>query len=173
MVSKLEIADLAELREKYSRPEPPKCRLCGHKMTIGMMGQGRIEWYCNGPEAEWMGMEDGPEKRKREDHYSASRHIQTRCGDSDVIRLIDAYESERDSTPVDWTWASSAGFTPDPNEPGMLCLEKVWLIFDEQRQQCLSVYVDGFRIHGPSIGQVCTMARLANITLTEKNNAQQ
>ncbi len=84
---------IATLKERYSRPPTPTCRLCGGPMTIGMMGHGRIEWYCNGPDAKWMGMEDSPAKRAKEDHYSSSRHIQTRGGDSDVLRLIELYES--------------------------------------------------------------------------------
>lgn len=84
---------IATLKERYGRPPQPTCRLCGGPMTPGFMGEGRIEWYCDGPAGEWMGMEEGPAKKAKEDHYSWSKHIQTRGGDSDVLRLIARVEA--------------------------------------------------------------------------------
>lgn len=79
-------------RERYTRPPNPTCRLCGGPMEVGYMGQGRVEYYCAGEAANWLGMEPGPEKRKREDHYNASMQTQTRFGDCDVLALCDALD---------------------------------------------------------------------------------
>ncbi len=85
---------LSRIRDRYGPKSKPTCRLCGHAMTLGSIGGGRAEWVCDGPEANWLGMAPGPEKRRKEDHYSASRQIQTQFEDRDVMALVAYVESQ-------------------------------------------------------------------------------
>lgn len=82
---------IGRLVKRYGEQAYPKCRLCGADMHVGEISEGRKIWYCDGEQGRWMGMEPGPEKRKREQHSDDSRHVQTRHGDKDVIELLNAY----------------------------------------------------------------------------------
>lgn len=82
---------IGRLVERYGEHAYPKCRLCGADMEVSEISEGRKIWHCVGELGRWMGMERGPEKRKREQHSDDSRHVQTQHGDKDVIELLDAY----------------------------------------------------------------------------------
>ena len=81
---------IGELVKRYGEKAPPTCRICGAAMALGEVGVGRAKWHCDGEQARWMGMEPGPEKQAREQHFAASETV-VACGDRRVIELLDAY----------------------------------------------------------------------------------
>lgn len=94
--------DLKKLRERYEPRDHdiPKCHICGEEMSIGMMGQGRIEWSCYGKveDGEWNEYKPGRSRADR--HCIESHRVTVPRGDLDVVRLVDLLlgitESEAD-----------------------------------------------------------------------------
>ncbi len=72
---------LARLRSRYSRPEVPPCCVCGGELILGMIGQGRAEWYCESADA-----------KASLRHWQQSQHNQTQFLDEDVLALCDEVE---------------------------------------------------------------------------------
>jgi len=109
--------DLVKLKERYSVPEVPKCRVCGGELTLQRAGDGPTIWGCSGMiddptgERNWIYAEG---RSCADEHYERSRWSDyRRGGDSDVIALIEQLEAtqrERDElTHKDYlTWHAAA-----------------------------------------------------------------
>ena len=99
---------IAELRERYTPPTIPPCRVCGGELSIARVGGGEpTEWACSGKEDDpdrpgwlrnapgrWTNAPDGGSSEFRADgHYNRSRWTDYRSGgDSGVIAVLDALE---------------------------------------------------------------------------------
>jgi hypothetical protein len=82
------------LRGRYTAPPPPKCRVCGGEMQLGMLGQGRAEWYCGSDAANSSKQEPGTHGAGlAADHYWSSQEIVCQFGDRDVLALCDAFDA--------------------------------------------------------------------------------
>ena len=89
---------LSELRNRYAAPEIPKCSICGGELSIQRSGGGSpTVWACSGMiddptgERTWVYAEG---RSMADEHYEHSRWTDyRRGGDSDVIDLINAYQS--------------------------------------------------------------------------------
>jgi len=84
---------LKEMRERYAPPADPVCPVCQEPMGIVSMGGGPTIFACDGRLVEddvLVGWAEG--RSPNDDHYSRSRTVVYRLGNSDVIALIDAYE---------------------------------------------------------------------------------
>ena len=91
---------IARLRQRYTPPAIPPCRVCGGPLSIGAVGGGQpTVWACSGQEAD----PDHPGRLRRQlgrgvadEHYSRSRwEDRSQGGDSDVIALLDALSISR------------------------------------------------------------------------------
>lgn len=89
---------LTALRNRYAEPEIPKCNICGGELSIQRSGGGSPTiWACSGMiddptgERTWIYAEG---RSMADDHYERSRWTDyRRGGDSDVIDLLNAYQS--------------------------------------------------------------------------------
>lgn len=77
--------DLAALERRYTAEAVPPCRVCGKPLAAQSVGGGKPTVYACSEPGTWNGV--GAK------HYQDSRWTQYRKGDTDVLRLIDAYRA--------------------------------------------------------------------------------
>ncbi len=89
----------ALLRARYTADVPPPCRVCGRGLRVQSAGGGNATvWGCDGlePDPEHEGrLRRAPGYDPSSDHYERSRWTQFRGGDSDVLAMLDALESQQ------------------------------------------------------------------------------
>jgi hypothetical protein len=75
------------IEDRYTSDPIPPCRVCGAELSIQRMGGGEATtWGHSKPNdgvttfGEWM------------DHYSQSKYIERKSGDSFVLKLLAAYK---------------------------------------------------------------------------------
>jgi hypothetical protein len=112
---------LTALRNRYAEPEIPKCNICGGELSIQRSGGGSPTiWACSGMiddptgERTWIYAEG---RSMADDHYERSRWTDyRRGGDSDVIDLLNAYQS-LNSQPLSAAFNLPEGWKLVPVEP--------------------------------------------------------
>ena len=89
----LDVDDLLWLlRQRYSPPTSPPCRICGTPLSMDAIGGGRpTRWRCTGTGADGR---PKPGRTAGDDHYIASlfEDIQQGSGDAAVMELIARFE---------------------------------------------------------------------------------
>lgn len=91
---------IADLRERYKAAVPPPCPVCGHaRDSISAIGMG-ITYRCGSDAADPMGKSE--DKRPAAwQHFRDSEFETSRVGDSDVLKLCDAMQSQFDQRGCD------------------------------------------------------------------------
>lgn len=80
------------LKDRYSEPETPNCRICGAKMSIQRASAGSLVYGCDGRvEGDGYAFKEGRDFADK--HYEQSRETVHNTGDADVIALL----AERDA----------------------------------------------------------------------------
>jgi len=99
---------VAKLEQKYERPKPGVCRVCGGDVAIAHTGGGLpLKWVCEGAKAKL----DAGELDQAE-HVEESAWLDYRpVGDARVMRLIALYRDAMAALPPDVKLESAATST--------------------------------------------------------------
>jgi hypothetical protein len=82
---------ISQLTERYQPSKIPPCSVCGGKMGIVAAGGGEPTAYaCTGRDKDGNTL---PGRSMADEHYSQSRYLDRRHGDSAVIELIRRFKT--------------------------------------------------------------------------------
>ncbi|RDR25280.1 hypothetical protein C3995_01866 [Escherichia marmotae] len=84
--------DYQALRERYSPQPVPKCRICGHEMTVQRICGRHITYGCTGATYDDKGCYYAEGRSIADDHYGLSRVTVIDVSDPEVLALLEERE---------------------------------------------------------------------------------